>query len=127
MSLKCPNSFSSSTRKEQCLAKLITGCSLPGVYRKKDIGKVSDHVLLFCRFDHNIKLQDHRMEDKDFIYGQITVKIEEIKQQNAKLLTQAQQLHLEHDFQNRLCSTGCKFLVLTSRHEIGVDWPSGEQ
>jgi hypothetical protein len=60
------------------------------------------------------------MEDKDFIYGQITVKIEEIKQQNAKLLTQAQQLHLEHDFQNRLCSTGCKFLVLTSRHEIGV-------
>ncbi|CAK9866751.1 unnamed protein product [Sphagnum jensenii] len=72
----------------------------------EDPATASESLALEKRFDHNIKLQDHRMEDKDFIYGQITVKIEEIKQQNAKLLTQAQQLHLEHDFQNRLCSTG---------------------
>lgn len=48
------------------------------------------------------------MKEKNIVYQKLLEKNEEIKIQNAKLMLSAQLMHLEHKFQNRLCSSGRK-------------------
>jgi len=60
------------------------------------------------RFEYNIKMQNFRIKDKNYVFDKIQEKCNNIKLQNAKLLIKARLLHLEQSFLNRLCSSSCK-------------------